>query len=371
MPYFVDYEVRDTSFVKDVNLSGPSGVVSIEANPSAEAISEPDEDLRFKNDPMSSSKQYDPSSIVLDCRLCGASIGLWAFSTTPRPVEYIRLVGEVNGDIDDAYCKRATVTDSENSVTTHISNTNTRSLAEIPSSLNLTIAGGPSPAKQNFVPTISLPVIGRNLIARFSSDFESRPCDGHSNGTSNEQCLGTEINEQCYTLRSEDDNMLAEGPVTNAQIIAETDKLKSVMKDQSDNSLSITRSSSEHLMLEDAAVVRSGSCQEDLCPSQLRDSGVSTSGGNTSCANDETSMNDSLMMVVCAQRAPGSEIVCSKQGCSQEGHGTRATMQAVNSIVEKGQSIYACTYYIVKIYIHGFIFDLLIYLFFSLVLATW
>ncbi|KAL8120127.1 hypothetical protein AgCh_017310 [Apium graveolens] len=64
------------------------------------------------------------------------------------------------------------------------------------------------------------------------------------------------------------------------------------------------QSSSEHLMLKDAAV-RSGSCQEDLYPSQLKDAGVSTSGENTSCANDETSMNDSLMMVVCAQRAPG------------------------------------------------------------------
>ncbi|KAL8097623.1 hypothetical protein AgCh_030669 [Apium graveolens] len=43
------------------------------------------------------------------------------------------------------------------------------------------------------------------------------------------------------------------------------------------------------------------------------DADVSTSGGNTSCANDETSMNDSLMMVVCAQRAPGKEIVCNNK----------------------------------------------------------
>ncbi|KAL8124159.1 hypothetical protein AgCh_011968 [Apium graveolens] len=334
VPYFVDYKVRDNSSVKDVNMSEPSSVVPIEENSSAEAIFEPN----------ANSKQYDPSSIVLDCRLCGASVGLWAFSTTPRPVEYIRLVGEVNGEIDDAYCKRATVTDNENSGATlnlasenacDIPKTSTSSLAEIPSSLNLTIAGGPSPAKQNFVPTISLPIIGRNLRARFSSDFESRPGDGKSNGTNNEQCLGTEINEQCYTLRSEDDNMLAEGPVTNAQMTAETDKTEPLMKDQSDNSLSMTQSSSEHLMLEDAAV-RSGSYQEDLCSSQLRDAGVSTSGGNTSCANDETSMNDSLMMVVCAQRAPGSEIACSKQGCTQEGHGTKATVEAVNSIIDKG-----------------------------------
>ncbi|KAL8109506.1 hypothetical protein AgCh_025565 [Apium graveolens] len=52
-------------------------------------------------------------------------------------------------------------------------------------------------------------------------------------------------------------------------------------------------------------VHRSNSYQEDLCPSQLRDADVSTSGGKMSCANDETSMNDSLMTVVCEQRAPG------------------------------------------------------------------
>ncbi|KAL8109487.1 hypothetical protein AgCh_025546 [Apium graveolens] len=36
---------------------------------------------------------------------------------------------------------------------------------------------------------------------------------------------------------------------------------------------------------------------------KMVDANVSTSGGNTSCANDETSMNDSLMMIVCEQRA--------------------------------------------------------------------
>lgn len=42
--------------------------------------------------------QADPHSIVLDCKLCGASVGLWTFSTVPRPVELFRLVGytEVN-----------------------------------------------------------------------------------------------------------------------------------------------------------------------------------------------------------------------------------------------------------------------------------
>ncbi|WOG93540.1 hypothetical protein DCAR_0312826 [Daucus carota subsp. sativus] len=344
VPYFVDYEIRENSSVKDVNLSKPSSVVSIEENPSVEGISEPNEDLSFANDSVASNKQYDPSSVVLGCQLCGASVGLWAFSTTPRPVEYVRLVGEVNGEIGDAYHKRDTVIDNDlvtnqtlaTANASDISKTGTRSLVEIPSSLNLTIAGGPSPAKQNFVPTISLPVIGRNLRARFSSEFESRPGDGQSNGTDNE-CLGPETNEQCYTLQSEnDDDMLVEAPVTDEQIIVETDRLESMIKNQPDNSLTINQATGELLMLEDAAVIKSSSCEEVLRPSELRDSGVSTSGGNISSADVETSMSDSLMMVACAQRAPSSEMVCSKHGYSQEGHGNKATMQEVNSMTNKG-----------------------------------
>lgn len=37
----------------------------------------------------------------------------------------------------------------------------------------MTIAGGPPPAKQNFRPKISVPVIGRNLRARIASKSES------------------------------------------------------------------------------------------------------------------------------------------------------------------------------------------------------
>ncbi|KAG6753912.1 hypothetical protein POTOM_041919 [Populus tomentosa] len=48
-----------------------------------------------------------------------------------------------------------------------------------PSDLSVTIVGGPLPTKQNFKATISLPVIGPNLMARISydSDFRDRICD--------------------------------------------------------------------------------------------------------------------------------------------------------------------------------------------------
>nr|TKS00067.1 hypothetical protein D5086_0000186770 [Populus alba] len=48
-----------------------------------------------------------------------------------------------------------------------------------PADLSVTIVGGPLPTKQNFKATISLPVIGPNLMARLSydSDFRDRICD--------------------------------------------------------------------------------------------------------------------------------------------------------------------------------------------------
>ncbi|RZC10467.1 hypothetical protein D0Y65_010975 [Glycine soja] len=87
-------------------------------------------------------EQMDPNSAVLDCSLCGATIGLWAFCTVPRPVESIRLVGyaEVNGENADLENRQ----------------------------------GGSSPTKQNFKAIISLPIIGQNLRARLSYDSDFR-----------------------------------------------------------------------------------------------------------------------------------------------------------------------------------------------------
>ena len=109
---------------------------------------------------LSSELQSQPNSVVLDCRLCGASVGLWTFHTIPRPVEIIRLVGstELNSE-------SGTHDSGNKSVINHAGIGNVGI-----SKLTSTIAGGPTPARQSFKATITLPVIGQSLRARLFSD---------------------------------------------------------------------------------------------------------------------------------------------------------------------------------------------------------
>ncbi|TYJ98973.1 C3HC zinc finger-like, putative isoform 1 [Cucumis melo var. makuwa] len=109
---------------------------------------------------LSSELQSQPNSVVLDCRLCGASVGLWTFHTIPRPVEIIRLVGptELNSE-------SGTHDSGNKSVINHAG------IGSVGiSKLTSTIAGGPTPARQSFKATITLPVIGQSLRARLFND---------------------------------------------------------------------------------------------------------------------------------------------------------------------------------------------------------
>ncbi|KAK3225593.1 hypothetical protein Dsin_005455 [Dipteronia sinensis] len=107
-------------------------------------------------------------AVVFDCRLCGASVGLWAFSTVPCPLEVFRFEGysEVSGEKNEG---------------PHASSNVAPLCKESSSGLNLTIAGGPPPTQQSFKATISLPIVGRTLRARFSNDSDFRGCtyDNH------------------------------------------------------------------------------------------------------------------------------------------------------------------------------------------------
>lgn len=96
----------------------------------------------------------DPSSVVLDCKLCGACVGLWVFSTVPRPLELCRVTGDTELNTEK--------------------NPGGGTLQKQTSSLKFTIAGGPPATKQNFKATISLPIIGRNLRSRFASYSRDR-----------------------------------------------------------------------------------------------------------------------------------------------------------------------------------------------------
>ncbi|KAL8132571.1 hypothetical protein AgCh_008162 [Apium graveolens] len=68
---------------------------------------------------------------------------------------------------------------------------------------------------------------------------------------------------------------------------------------------------------EDVTVIKSDS-GENLCPARCRDSIVSTTVGGTSLADDENIMSGTLTMDSYVQRTPGSEIMYSKKGHSQD-----------------------------------------------------
>lgn len=162
LPYVVDCVGEVNQFVNDVNGQNPS--INVHSAGGKEIL-EVTEDYGAHK------------SVVLDCRLCGASVGLWAFSTVARPVEFFRVVGytEVNGENHSG----SHVSGNENHVGYREVAMNTASNdeplhKESSSHLNLTIAGGPPPTKQNFKATISFPVIGRSLRAKFSYDSDFR-----------------------------------------------------------------------------------------------------------------------------------------------------------------------------------------------------
>ncbi|XP_038895031.1 uncharacterized protein LOC120083371 [Benincasa hispida] len=154
LPYVVDCKTgSDQSLKKSTTLDSRPTVNLITA-----ATKENVDGNRIAE--LSSELQSQPNSVVLDCRLCGASAGLWNFHTIPRPVEIIRLVGptELNSE--------SGTNDSANtSIINHAGIGNVGI-----SKLTSTIAGGPTPARQSFKATITLPVIGQSLRARLFND---------------------------------------------------------------------------------------------------------------------------------------------------------------------------------------------------------
>lgn len=153
LPYVVDCKMSDQSLKKSTT-SDSCPTVSLYTAATKENV----DGNRIGE--ISSELQSQPNSVVLDCRLCGASVGLWTFHTIPRPVEIIRLVGttELNGD-------SGTHDSGNRSVINHAGIGNSGV-----SNLTSTIAGGPTPARQSFKATITLPVIGQNLRARLFND---------------------------------------------------------------------------------------------------------------------------------------------------------------------------------------------------------
>ncbi|XVE63911.1 hypothetical protein DITRI_Ditri07aG0059100 [Diplodiscus trichospermus] len=167
LPYVVDCKDGPNQFVKEADILNSSQGVNYGRNLSLSFhAADGNENLETNEEFENFCRlQCDPKSVVLDCSLCGASVGLWAFSTVQRPVEFFRLVGyaEVNTGFQDSGHE----SNVDDRVVAVASNGESSSIHQS-SNLKLTIAGGPPPARQNFKATISLPVIGQSLRARFS-----------------------------------------------------------------------------------------------------------------------------------------------------------------------------------------------------------
>ncbi|XP_021292008.1 uncharacterized protein LOC110422435 isoform X2 [Herrania umbratica] len=165
LPYVVECKDGPNHVVKDADILNLSQGVDNGRNPSPSIHSiDENENLEANKESENSCRlQYDPKSVVLDCRLCGASVGLWTFSTVQQPVEFFRVVGyaEVNPGVHDSGHE----SNVGERVVAIASNVGSSSM-EQSSNLKLTIAGGPPPTRQNIKATISLPVIGQSLRAR-------------------------------------------------------------------------------------------------------------------------------------------------------------------------------------------------------------
>lgn len=169
LPYMVDIEDQHKLSGSNGNFSSlPQAVADEQNNRLSVSVSGSSETIR--TDEEASSVYYDPNSTVLDCKLCGASIGLWAFATVPRPLELVRVVGyaEIGGG-GNLGSKRSAIENHANNGKSDLAASNEEPTSSKKTVLNLTIAGGPPPTKQNFRATISLPVIGRNVRSRLSN----------------------------------------------------------------------------------------------------------------------------------------------------------------------------------------------------------
>ncbi|KAI8541201.1 hypothetical protein RHMOL_Rhmol08G0043700 [Rhododendron molle] len=319
LPYIV--ECKDQQYQSSKDAHPPylfHGVADGHNSSIVTYSSNVDETMEANDDPAASNRvQSDPNSVVLDCRLCGASVGLWTFTTVPRPLEFLRLVGitEVDSEHDSARHEEAVnrgdmstsgthdlsivngVQNKEGTLNTAFTSAASASGKRL--NLSLTIAGGPPPAKQNFRATISLPVIGRNLRSRISSDpdFRDRLCANYSfqGGKSHVEmslmsCLDEDVIEQGNTLADGNCGISSEGSKSGLQGFPGTDTPDSNKEKQVESSPNCADGDSRtDKMLENTENIQAVPVSSS---SHIRDSSVSTTSVSETRRDGEIVEND-------------------------------------------------------------------------------
>ncbi|KAK9106833.1 hypothetical protein Syun_022844 [Stephania yunnanensis] len=187
LPYMVDCENPSIQRTDDAHsedlfppVNGQNAAIIMLSTSGA------DDAMEVNNDHAHRLQTCDPSSVVLECKQCGASVGLWAFSTVPRPLELVRLVESSKGDNEPDFsnsdgtiidCTGASGTDyavGENHFCGNEGLSPAVSTKKRHLDLSFSIAGGPPPAKQNYRARVSLPIISRYLRTGVSSNLNLR-----------------------------------------------------------------------------------------------------------------------------------------------------------------------------------------------------
>lgn len=186
----------------------------------------------------------NPNSVVLDCKLCGACIGLWDFSMVSRPLEFLRVSGytQVNNDHinhthgDKNHFSGNSGRDKSRECTGQVTTSANTMLDRRPPNFNLTIAGGPPPVTHDYRAKISLPIIGRNLRAWFIAESELKDdlVTKSSSGVSkNPEFLAGENTEEGSSLSTSE--VSTEAQLENNQAAAQVSGNTTEMADNTES----------------------------------------------------------------------------------------------------------------------------------------
>lgn len=205
LPYVVDCEDRSDLLGENSPPSKSSPPLLHEQKDDVTIYSSGIGDIELRSTG-GTNDDYDPASVVLDCRFCGACVALWAFATVQRPLELYTIVSDSSNQ-NEATTSGVLVCKTEASGVVNLDlgtydsskgDSDTchggSAMKEKPLGSNLSIAGGPPPRRQNFQPRVSFPIVSRHLRTELSS---------HRNCVSLEYSCENQVNNECLQVESD------------------------------------------------------------------------------------------------------------------------------------------------------------------------
>lgn len=257
LPYLVDPKDQLNQSSKDANLSEKSilsrksqTITVYSSCTDKTSESKPDDDNQASEEAV-----INPNSVVLDCKFCGACIGLWDFSMVSRPLEFLRVSGytQVNNDhinhtdSDKNLLSGNSDRDESRECIGQVATSANTMLDRRPPNFNLTIAGGPPPVTHNYRAKISLPIIGRNLRAWFIAESELKDelvTKSSSDVCKNPEFLAGENTEEGTSLSTSE--VITEAQPENNQAAAQVSGNTTEMADNAESMNKVDPAVTDH-----------------------------------------------------------------------------------------------------------------------------